>query len=492
MPRNGSGVYTLPAGNPVVSGTVIESTWANTTLNDLANEMTNSLARNGAGGMTAPFKLFDGTEAAPGLAFTLEPATGLYRESAGVAGFSALGSKRMSWSTTTVSVTVPVTGGAFSVQTETGTLLMQGSTLSYSGTGSDLTMQNVASIQGSNVTGVLSVTPTASGPTTGHVSIAGAGAAGGLVQVNSALAAADPGGVNIHANNAANARIYAGGDEMLRVEGSGARAVVMPLATLTVGVGLAGSSLARVNTTGTANAMYEMHVSGLVARAWYLSADSVTRFSVTNGGGSASATQVAITEQGAFNVGYDAIVTGPGQIAAVTAQGQTPTVSWFQGGVFHWSMGMSPNDAGLNIGQGNSTGFADVLLVFDMTNRTMRPPAANTANLGTAALPYATIYATNPLSPSDADLKEDIEDCAWGLDHVLALRPVTYRWRDRTRLGNAQHMGFIAQDVLKALPLAVTVGEGAPLSMNYSSLIAPLVSAVKTLHARLQAVEERQ
>ena len=47
MARNGSGVYALPAGNPVTTGTVISSTWANTTLNDLGNALTASLAYDG-------------------------------------------------------------------------------------------------------------------------------------------------------------------------------------------------------------------------------------------------------------------------------------------------------------------------------------------------------------------------------------------------------------------------------------------------------------
>ena len=47
MSRNGSGVYTLPAGNPVVTGTTISSTWANTTLTDIANALTGSLAADG-------------------------------------------------------------------------------------------------------------------------------------------------------------------------------------------------------------------------------------------------------------------------------------------------------------------------------------------------------------------------------------------------------------------------------------------------------------
>jgi hypothetical protein len=44
MPRDAAGVYHLPAGNPVVSGTIISSTWANTTMQDLADALTQSVS----------------------------------------------------------------------------------------------------------------------------------------------------------------------------------------------------------------------------------------------------------------------------------------------------------------------------------------------------------------------------------------------------------------------------------------------------------------
>ena len=47
MPRNGSGTYSLPAGNPVVTGTTISSSVHNTTMTDIASEMTNSLDKDG-------------------------------------------------------------------------------------------------------------------------------------------------------------------------------------------------------------------------------------------------------------------------------------------------------------------------------------------------------------------------------------------------------------------------------------------------------------
>jgi hypothetical protein len=52
MSRNGSGTYTLPAGNPVVTNTTISSTWSNNTLADIASALTGSVASDGQTPMT--------------------------------------------------------------------------------------------------------------------------------------------------------------------------------------------------------------------------------------------------------------------------------------------------------------------------------------------------------------------------------------------------------------------------------------------------------
>jgi len=57
MSRNGSGTYSLPAGNPVVTGTTIASTWANNTMNDLASALTDSVAADGQTSMTGNLNL---------------------------------------------------------------------------------------------------------------------------------------------------------------------------------------------------------------------------------------------------------------------------------------------------------------------------------------------------------------------------------------------------------------------------------------------------
>lgn len=57
MSRNGSGTYSLPAGNPVVTGTTISSSWANNTMNDIASALTGSVAADGQTPMTGQLNM---------------------------------------------------------------------------------------------------------------------------------------------------------------------------------------------------------------------------------------------------------------------------------------------------------------------------------------------------------------------------------------------------------------------------------------------------
>jgi len=57
MSRNGSGTYNLPAGNPVVSGTTITSSWANTTMQNIADALTQSIASDGQTPMSSSLNM---------------------------------------------------------------------------------------------------------------------------------------------------------------------------------------------------------------------------------------------------------------------------------------------------------------------------------------------------------------------------------------------------------------------------------------------------
>lgn len=118
MPRNASGTYTLPSGNPVVSGNIIEATWANNTLSDVGTEITGSLARNGAGGMLGALRITDGTVSVPSLSFTNETTTGFYRAGSNDVRLSIAGADAYSVTSTTftisknLSYTNALTGGS--------------------------------------------------------------------------------------------------------------------------------------------------------------------------------------------------------------------------------------------------------------------------------------------------------------------------------------------------------------------------------------------
>lgn len=95
MSRNASGTYSLPAGNPVVAGTTIEASWANTTLSDIRTELTDSLSRSGKGGMLAALHIVDGSVSAPGLGFEDEAALGFYRSASNTLDFVQGAARKM-------------------------------------------------------------------------------------------------------------------------------------------------------------------------------------------------------------------------------------------------------------------------------------------------------------------------------------------------------------------------------------------------------------
>jgi hypothetical protein len=112
--RNPSGTYSLPAGNPVVTGTTITSSWANTTLSDLGSEVTNSLDRNGKGGMLAALRGVDGSSSAPAFSWTSETGSGLYRAGSGDIRMQVSSTNVQKWSATTATfpLAVAITGNA--------------------------------------------------------------------------------------------------------------------------------------------------------------------------------------------------------------------------------------------------------------------------------------------------------------------------------------------------------------------------------------------
>lgn len=107
------------------------------------------------------------------------------------------------------------------------------------------------------------------------------------------------------------------------------------------------------------------------------------------------------------------------------------------------------------------------------------------------------------VTTSDARYKHNVRTLPYGLEEVIALRPVAFNWIEAPNDG--LHYGLIAQEVREVLPDVVSGddGESGTLGMNYSELVPVLVKAVQeqqdeintqaeqiaALEARLAALE---
>ena len=107
---------------------------------------------------------------------------------------------------------------------------------------------------------------------------------------------------------------------------------------------------------------------------------------------------------------------------------------------------------------------ANIFLVYNQSNVGVRLNDGDTSWSGT----------------SDGRLKTDIERLPNSLDKLTAINGVTFRWKNKT-ISQTQHVGVIAQDVQKVYPQLVTTDEHGNLGVEYASLVAPLIEAVKTL-----------
>ncbi|MBW6492286.1 MAG: tail fiber domain-containing protein, partial [Lentimicrobium sp.] len=97
-----------------------------------------------------------------------------------------------------------------------------------------------------------------------------------------------------------------------------------------------------------------------------------------------------------------------------------------------------------------------------------------------------TVAAVSFIYDSDINLKKNVQTLEHSLDKILALRGVSFNWRDT----NQKSLGLIAQEVEKVYPELVTTSNGSK-AVQYGNLIAPLIEAIKAQQAQITALEAR-
>jgi hypothetical protein len=101
--------------------------------------------------------------------------------------------------------------------------------------------------------------------------------------------------------------------------------------------------------------------------------------------------------------------------------------------------------------------------------------------------------ADGNISASDGRLKTVVNKLDSGLDKILKLNPVYYKWNKDSGFNTEfQELGFIAQDVKKVIPEAVPNEESQTIRLNYSdrAIIATLVKAVQEQQIQIEQLKQ--
>jgi len=122
------------------------------------------------------------------------------------------------------------------------------------------------------------------------------------------------------------------------------------------------------------------------------------------------------------------------------------------------------------------------------------PDTDDSFQLGGSALRWEAVWATDgTINTSDRREKKDIQNLNYGLDEILNLKPVRFRWKAKPEQG--EKLGLIAQDLLEIIPEVVKTHEYVRaddsqnttpekkaldrLGVYYTDLIPVLVKAIQ-------------
>jgi hypothetical protein len=117
----------------------------------------------------------------------------------------------------------------------------------------------------------------------------------------------------------------------------------------------------------------------------------------------------------------------------------------------------------------------------------------NVSTLTTNGIVYSNGGNLTNTNPSDLRLKEDINPLQYGLKEVMALNPVTYKWKDGSN-GGQRSTGLIAQDVKEIMPDYVkNVSEDSDLlGLDSYAINIVLINAIKELQAKIEILENNK
>lgn len=138
-------------------------------------------------------------------------------------------------------------------------------------------------------------------------------------------------------------------------------------------------------------------------------------------------------------------------------------------------------------------------------------PITTGLNLGSSTSRWSTLYCVNTVNVSDQTLKKDISPIQYGLNEIMKLNPVSYKWKDN-KIGNQTipenlqetKLGFLAQDLQKIIPEVVksndwkksengnyTYTPNSVLGVMYTDIIPVTVKAIQEQQKQIENLESQ-
>jgi hypothetical protein len=188
------------------------------------------------------------------------------------------------------------------------------------------------------------------------------------------------------------------------------------------------------------------------------------------------------------NTGF---LSNPGRIGSIR----------FRGGYYNTTVGeiFLGNDNNGYVWNGNVED-EDTYLAFSTANdqvlsEAMRITKNRNVGIGTTSPSYklhvngSVAGVGGYVNLSDIDYKKNIYDLTDGLDKVLQLRPVTFKWKN-IDYGDRINTGFIAQEVELVLPDVVLNAQDGVKSLATTDLIPVLTKAIQELYTIIEQQQQ--
>jgi hypothetical protein len=369
MSRNGSGVYSLVAGNPVVSGTTITTTWANSTLTDIASALTGSVAADGQTPMSGSLNMANNK-----VISVTDPTSAQDAATKAYVDLVAGGTKDGSF--VNLAYTGTLTGGTGVVNLGSGQFYKDASGNVGIGTSSPANKLHIKSNDNTQATIV------------------------GSIYSNNGTAALTLGFDRINGTNStpANASLDLGVSSVpqaMRINSSG-----------NVGIGTSSPLLPLVISNAGA--------SGLEVSTTYIGGGAGTYIQSYNRSGATYVPYGMVASYITFNPGNSAAEAGRFDSSGNLLVGTTT-----QGSVNATSFGYSPNaTGGADFSHINGTASGVMYCRFNYNGTNIGSITQN----GTTAVLYNTT--------SDYRLKNDVKPIENALTTIEALNPVSFTWID--------------------------------------------------------------